>query len=321
MSGPPRESLRVVVLGLSLSSSWGNGHATTYRALLKAFVALGHDVLFLERDVPWYAAHRDLPDPGFCRLALYPDLPGLEAHRGAIAEADAVVVGSYVPEGVAVGRLALERPRVALRVAAGGAALVALATAASALLLGPLGGAERIGATLGLTAGASAPELLVRELVDRLSTRFDVTEREERVRALEQARRRFQQAFHSAPTGMALVRLDDSTILDANRSLAEMLDRPVDDLVGRTIREVTHPERGQEILDRLADELSELAVVEQRPQQDGRNMTMMLGPSKAVLAGTLGEDGEELPPADDEAGDAPALNGDGDSGDGDSETQ
>jgi diguanylate cyclase (GGDEF)-like protein/PAS domain S-box-containing protein len=70
----------------------------------------------------------------------------------------------------------------------------------------------------------------------------DVTEREERVRALEQARRRFQQAFHSAPTGMALVRLDDSTILDANRSLADMLARPVDDLVGRSIREITHPE-------------------------------------------------------------------------------
>ena len=70
----------------------------------------------------------------------------------------------------------------------------------------------------------------------------DVTEREERVRALEQARRRFQQAFHSAPTGMALVRLDDSTIIDANRSLAEMLQRPIDDLVGRGIREITHPE-------------------------------------------------------------------------------
>ncbi len=55
-------------------------------------------------------------------------------------------------------------------------------------------------------------------------------------------------------------------------------------------REVTHPERGQEILDRLAEELSELAIVEQRPQQDGRNMTMMLGPSRAVLAGTLEED-------------------------------
>ena len=70
----------------------------------------------------------------------------------------------------------------------------------------------------------------------------DVTEREERVRALEQARRRFQQAFHSAPTGMALVRLDDSTILDANRSLADMLAIPVDQLVGRSIREITHPD-------------------------------------------------------------------------------
>lgn len=98
--------LRVVVLGLSLSSSWGNGHATTYRALLKAFAARGHEVLFLEREVPWYAAHRDLPDPEFCRLALYPDLAGLEAHRGAVAAADAVVVGSYVPDGGAVCALA-----------------------------------------------------------------------------------------------------------------------------------------------------------------------------------------------------------------------
>ena len=62
------------------------------------------------------------------------------------------------------------------------------------------------------------------------------------MRALEQARRRFQQAFHSAPTGMALVRLDDSTILDANRSLADMLAIPVDQLVGRSIREITHPD-------------------------------------------------------------------------------
>src|SRR5690242_13242939 len=52
-------------------------------------------------------------------------------------------------------------------------------------------------------------------------------------------------------------------------------------------REVTHPERGRMILDRLAEELAELAVIEQRPNLDGRNMTMMLGPSKAVLAGTL----------------------------------
>ena len=99
-----RDTLDIVVLGLSLSSSWGNGHATTYRALLKAFAALGHRVLFLERDVPWYAAHRDLERPDFCELAFYSDLRSLERHSGRIARADAVVVGSYVPEGVAVGR-------------------------------------------------------------------------------------------------------------------------------------------------------------------------------------------------------------------------
>ena len=66
-------------------------------------------------------------------------------------------------------------------------------------------------------------------------------------------------------------------------------------------REVTHPERGVMILDRLADDLGELAVVEQRPIQDGRNMTMMLGPSKAVLAGTLEEDAEAAAAADGDA--------------------
>ena len=88
-------------------------------------------------------------------------------------------------------------------------------------------------------------------------------------------------------------------------------------------REVTHPERGQEILDRLADELSELAVVEQRPQQDGRNMTMMLGPSKAVLAGTLGEDEEGAEgDADGEpvAEEGVSLNGDATNGTGDIES-
>jgi spore maturation protein CgeB len=97
--------MKLVVLGLSLSSSWGNGHATTFRAVLKQFAARGHDILFLERDVPWYADNRDVADPDYCRLEFYEDLTGLEGWRGEIAQADAVIVGSYVPEGVAVGRL------------------------------------------------------------------------------------------------------------------------------------------------------------------------------------------------------------------------
>ena len=78
-----------------------------------------------------------------------------------------------------------------------------------------------------------------RRLVVRLR---DVSEREQQNRALQQARRRFHQAFQSAPTGMALVRLDDGRIVDANESLAEMLRRDVNELVGCTLREFTHPD-------------------------------------------------------------------------------
>ncbi|WP_395670574.1 glycosyltransferase [Phenylobacterium sp.] len=98
--------MKLVVLGLSLASSWGNGHATTYRALLRAFAGRGHEVLFLEREVPWYAgANRDLAEPDFCRLAFYADVADLKAGwRDDVTAADAVIVGSYVPDGVEVGR-------------------------------------------------------------------------------------------------------------------------------------------------------------------------------------------------------------------------
>ena len=92
--------LDLVVLGLSLSSSWGNGHATTYRALLRGLHGLGHRVLFLERDMPWYASHRDLAAPDFCDFALYDTLQA--THLDRIARADAVIVGSYVPDGDAI---------------------------------------------------------------------------------------------------------------------------------------------------------------------------------------------------------------------------
>ncbi|WP_127754126.1 glycosyltransferase [Devosia sp. 1566] len=96
------EHFDLVVVGLSLSSSWGNGHATTFRALLRGVAAEGKRVLFLERDVPWYANNRDLPDPDFCELAYYSSVDDLLARFGATLQAaDAVLVGSYVPEGVA----------------------------------------------------------------------------------------------------------------------------------------------------------------------------------------------------------------------------
>lgn len=95
--------MNIVFIGLSLSSSWGNGHATTYRSLIKGLGSLGHEVLFLEREARWYAENRDLPAPDYCRLELYASLPDLLGRFGdTLQEADAVIVGSYVPDGVAL---------------------------------------------------------------------------------------------------------------------------------------------------------------------------------------------------------------------------
>lgn len=103
--------MKLVVFGLSVTSSWGNGHATTYRALLRAFRARGHDIAFWEWDAPWYGGeNRDLPEPGFCDLRLYSSWDDVAAEALAEAEdADAVVVGSYVKDGPRVLDDLLER--------------------------------------------------------------------------------------------------------------------------------------------------------------------------------------------------------------------
>jgi spore maturation protein CgeB len=104
-----KPALRIVLLGLSITSSWGNGHATTYRGLVKELSARGHDVLFLERDQEWYAANRDLPNPPYGRTELYGSADELiDRFARDIREADLVVVGSYVPEGAVIGRRVLD---------------------------------------------------------------------------------------------------------------------------------------------------------------------------------------------------------------------
>jgi spore maturation protein CgeB len=104
--------MKIVILGLSITSSWGNGHATTYRALVRGLAARGHRVLFLERQAPWYADNRDLPRPPYCALDLYDDVTDLENRYGQeIADADVVMVGSYVANGVAVAELVLQTAR------------------------------------------------------------------------------------------------------------------------------------------------------------------------------------------------------------------
>lgn len=101
MSSP---SLSFVFLGLSITSSWGNGHATTYRGLIRELSRRGHRSLFLERDVPWYRDNRDLPSPPYCSTELYSSLDELfDRFEASVRDADVTIVGSYVPDGDKVG--------------------------------------------------------------------------------------------------------------------------------------------------------------------------------------------------------------------------
>jgi spore maturation protein CgeB len=105
-------NLNIVVIGLSVTSSWGNGHATTYRALLSALARRGHTVTFLERDVPWYRNHRDLTKPDGWSVHLYQSLQELPRRHGQLVQdADLVIIGSYVPDGIAIANWATSHAR------------------------------------------------------------------------------------------------------------------------------------------------------------------------------------------------------------------
>lgn len=101
---PRSSAMTIVIVGLSITSSWGNGHATTYRGLVRELSARGHTVLFLERDAEWYASNRDLPKPPYCAVQIYSGFRDLKARFAAtVRNADLVIVGSYVHEGVEIG--------------------------------------------------------------------------------------------------------------------------------------------------------------------------------------------------------------------------
>ena len=105
--------MKIAVFGLTISSSWGNGHATLWRGLCNALTRRGHRVVFYERDVPYYAMNRDLWDIPGGELVLYPDWDGVaERARRDLADADVAMVTSYCPDGIAATELLLDAPRV-----------------------------------------------------------------------------------------------------------------------------------------------------------------------------------------------------------------
>jgi len=105
--------MKITIFGLTISSSWGNGHATPYRALIRALDCLGHSVRFYEKDVPYYARHRDFDELPYCDLVLYSSWELIRHDALAHArESDVVMVASYCPEGARISDevLGLGRP-------------------------------------------------------------------------------------------------------------------------------------------------------------------------------------------------------------------
>lgn len=103
--------MKLVVFGLAVSSSWGNGHAVLWRALIRALAVQGHRTVFFERDVPWYAGHRDLTEIEGGHLVLYADWDEIRpAALRELRDADAGIVTSYCPDGVQATEIVLDAP-------------------------------------------------------------------------------------------------------------------------------------------------------------------------------------------------------------------
>ena len=103
--------MKIVIFGLSITSAWGNGHATTFRSLARALHARGHSIVFFEKDLEWYASNRDLPDPPFCQVRIFQDWRDvLPLARREMAECDVALVGSYFPDGIRAIDEVLESP-------------------------------------------------------------------------------------------------------------------------------------------------------------------------------------------------------------------
>lgn len=93
--------MKIVIFGLSITSAWGNGHATTFRSLVRSLHARGHRVVFFEKDLEWYASNRDLPDPPFCQTRIFQDWETiLPCARREMKDCDVAMVGSYFPDGL-----------------------------------------------------------------------------------------------------------------------------------------------------------------------------------------------------------------------------
>jgi spore maturation protein CgeB len=101
--------MKITIFGLAMTSSWGNGHATTFRSLCSALWKRGHSITFFEHDVEWYASNRDMPEPPFCKVINYDNWAAvLPRARQELKGSDVAVIGSYFPHGIEAIRAVLD---------------------------------------------------------------------------------------------------------------------------------------------------------------------------------------------------------------------
>jgi spore maturation protein CgeB len=104
--------VKIVIFGLTISSSWGNGHATPYRAIIRALDRMGHEVHFFEKDVPYYRSRRDFDSCSYCHVTLYSAWSEIREQALALAaDSDVVITASFLPEGQRINDEVLELPR------------------------------------------------------------------------------------------------------------------------------------------------------------------------------------------------------------------
>jgi spore maturation protein CgeB len=152
--------MKVVIFGLSISSSWGNGHATLWRGLVRALAKRRHRVLFFERDVPYYAAHRDLfelPGDGLVLYASWRDV--LPRARRDVDDADLAIVTSYCPDGAAAAALVLDSKAVRAFYDLDTPVTLERVRAGEAVPYLPPGGLAEFDLVLSYTGGAALDEL------------------------------------------------------------------------------------------------------------------------------------------------------------------
>lgn len=105
--------MRILIFGLTVSSSWGNGHATIWRGLCNALRQAGHSIIFFEKDVSYYRTHRDLGQPEGYNLQLYSEWSGIRPFaEKALSECDSAIVTSYCPDARTAAELILSNPKV-----------------------------------------------------------------------------------------------------------------------------------------------------------------------------------------------------------------